>query len=588
MKIRHMPIFRKFLSLLVFLVLASGIARAEVKNPDTFILATYGTVRTLDPAACYDGTGSQRIWTLYETLIFFDGSHTDKFIPVLATEVPTVANGGISEDGRRYTFKIREGVRFHKGGLLTADDVAYSLKRHMIADPDGGPMWMLLEALTGHASTRDDNGRILNGIFQTIDQVVTAKDDRIILNLPRPYPPLMGILAYTAASILDKDWAITMGCWNGKIADAARYNNPAPGSEPLQNSTNGTGPYLLKQWEPSKQFLFERFDGYWGRTPAIRFAIIKYVKEWSTRKLMLQNGDADRVTVDIPYVPEVKSMKGLQLYKVPQLSVSFALFCQQIDPTGNPNIGSGKLDGKGIPPDFFGDINVRRAFLHAMDRRTYEQDVFNGLVIMPSSPGIEGLPYHREVPVHEYDLEKAGAYLKKAFDGELWRKGFHMVIAHNTGNEMREAAALMLAENIMSLNPKFRIEVRNVEWKDYVVQYRSFMFPIFITGWVADYADPHNFMYPFMHSRGVYARYMAYHNPAVDQMLAEGIGTTDSSVRARIYGSLQELWYREALGIPLYQQINMRAYRDWVRGYVPNAMLPDAWEDLKNLSKEEP
>ena len=58
--------------------------------------------------------------------------------------------------------------------------------------------------------------------------------------------------------------------------------------------------------------------------------------------------------------------------------------------------------------------------------------------------------------------------MKKAWAGKLWEKGFKMVIAHNTGNEMRAAAALMLAENIMSLNPKFRIEVRNVDWKDYV------------------------------------------------------------------------------------------------------------------------
>jgi len=59
-------------------------------------------------------------------------------------------------------------------------------------------------------------------------------------------------------------------------------------------------------------------------------------------------------------------------------------------------------------------------------------------------------------------------------------------IANGTGNEMREAAAWMLAENIMSLNPKFKIEVRHVEWKDYLVQYRNYMYPIFITGWAAD------------------------------------------------------------------------------------------------------
>ncbi|MGD2187029.1 MAG: ABC transporter substrate-binding protein, partial [Desulfobacterales bacterium] len=348
-------------------------AHAQIKNPDTFILATYGTLRTLDPAACYDATGSQRIWNIYEPLVFFDGSKTDAFIPVLTTQVPTLQNGGISGGGTTYTFPIRKGVTFQEGGELDPEDVAYSFKRNMIADPDGGPMWMLLEALTGKRSTRDENGKIISGIFDAIDKAIEVKGDSVVLHLPRPYPPLMGVLAYSSSVILDKQWAISKGCWDGNIRHASRYNNPPPGHEPLQKTANGTGAFRMKSWEPSKQFIFERFDGYWGPRPALKSAIVKYVEEWSNRKLMLQNGDADRVTVDIPYVPEVKTIKGLKFYRVPQLSVSFAFFCQKIDPTGNPNIGSGKLNGNGIPTDFFADINVRKAFLHAMDRKTYRE-----------------------------------------------------------------------------------------------------------------------------------------------------------------------------------------------------------------------
>jgi len=568
---------------MIFLAFATGYA--DVKNPDTFVLATYGTLRTLDPAACYDATGSQRIWNIYETLVFFDGSHTDKFLPLLAKEVPTLENGGISPDGKTYTFRIRQGVKFHEGGDLTPEDVVYSFKRNMIVDPDGGPMWMLLEALTGQGSTRDKDGKLTPGIFETIDNAITIEEDRVVFRLPKPFPPLMSILAYSASSILDRQWAISNGCWDGNIHQAAAFNNPAPGYEPLQKIANGTGAYRMKLWEPSKQFIFERFDGYWGSRPALKTAIIKYVKEWSTRKLMLQNGDADRVTVDIPYVPEVEAMRGLTLYEIPQLSLTCAFFCRKIDTTGNPNIGSGRLDGKGIPPEFFSDINIRKAFLHAFDRQTYKEDVFNGLVILPTSPNIKGLPYHKDVPVYEFDLNKSRAHMQKAWGGEVWKKGFKMVIAHNTGNEMREAAALMLAENIMSLNPKFKIEVRNVEWKDYLVQYRNYMFPIFITGWVADYADPHNFLYTFMHSQGVYGRFLAYHNAQVDRLCETGIATVAPEKREQIYTKLQHLWHSEAIGIPLYQQINVRAYRDYVHGYVPNAMLSDAWEDLKRLKK---
>jgi peptide/nickel transport system substrate-binding protein len=396
----------------------------------------------------------------------------------------------------------------------------------------------------------------------------------------------MGILAYTSSVILSRQWSVANGCWDGDIRSAARFNNPAPGHEPLLKIANGTGPYRMKAWEPSKEFVFERFDGYWGPQPALKRAVVKYVKEWSTRKLMLQNGDADRVTCDTPYVPEVEAMPGLTLYKVPQLSVSAALFCQKINPAGNPNIGSGKLDGEGIPPDFFADINVRKAFMYAFDRKTYRKDVFNDLVVMPTSPNIEGLPFHKEVPVYAFDLAKAAEHLRQAWGGQVWEKGFRMVVTHNTGNEMRESAALMLAENIMRLNPKFRIEVRNVEWKDYLVQYRNFMYPIFLIGWGADYADPHNFLYTFMHSQGVYGRYMAYRNPEVDRLCEAGIATVDPAERREIYYQLQDLWYADAPGLCIYQQIVVRPYRDWVKGFVPNAMLQDANEMIKDLRKE--
>ena len=573
-------------SILIIFVITTSSTLADIKNPNTFVLANYGTLRTLDPAVCYDDSGSQRIWNIYETLVFFDGANTDKYIPLLAAEVPTLANGGISSDGKIYIFRIRRGIKFHQGGDLSPEDVAYTLKRAMIVDPDGGPMWMLLEALTGRGSTRDKDGNIIPGMFDIIDKSVTVRDDRVIIHLPRPFPPLMGILAHSAAAILDKEWAISVGCWDGDIKIAAKFNNPAPGHEPLQNIANGTGAFRMKLWEPSKQFVFERFEGYWGSRPALRTAIIKYVKEWSTRKLMLQNGDADRVTVDTPYVPEVQAMRGLRYFKSPQLSLTAALFCRKVNPSGNPNIGSAKLDGNGIPIDFFSDADVRKAFLHAFDRRTYREDVFNNLVILPTSPNIEGLPYHKNAPVYEFDLNKSKDYLQRARNGEIWQKGFKMVIAHNTGNEMREAAAWMLAENIMSLNPKFRIEVRNVEWKDYLVQYRNYRYPIFITGWAADYADPHNFIYTFMHSKGVYGRYLAYKNDEVDRLCEAGIATVDPLKREQIYTRLQHLWYEESIGIPLYQQINVRAYRDYVHGYVPNPMLTDAWEDLKRLRKE--
>ena len=569
------------------LILSVASVSAEIKNPDTFIKVTYSTLVTLDPAVCYADICSQRLGNIYEGLIWFDGPHTDKYIPRLAIEVPSVENGGISADGKTYTFTIRKGVKFQDGGDLTPEDIEYSFERNMLADPDGGPMWMMLEALTGEDTTRGENGELKPGIVQEILDAVEVDGDKLILHLPKPYPPFLGILAGSWAVALDKEWAVEHGCWDGIAENAAKYNNPQAGHEPLHEITNGTGPYMMKHWESSKEFVFDRFDGYWGPAPKLKSAIVKYVPEWSTRKLMLINGDADYVSVDDPYVEEMAEYDGLKTYKVPQLYVTVAMFCQHLNPAGNPNIGSGKLDGNGIPPDFFSDINVRKAFMYAFDRETYSNDVLRNISTIPTNPNLPGLPYAIEVPVYEFDLEKAKEYMMNAWDGQVWEKGFKMTISYNTGNARRESAALMLAENIMSLNPKFQIELNVVDLKDYMVKYQDYQYPIWLLGWIADYPDPHNMLYPFMHSNGYYAKYMANAKPEIDELIQQGIETQDPAKRAEIYEKLQNLWYSDAIGLCLYQSTEIRHYRDWVQGFIPNPTDTDVSEWFFRLWKEE-
>lgn len=568
-----------FSTLLVSAVLSPAFAAGK----DTFIKADYGTERTLDPAAAYDTTSSMRLYNIYERLIAFDGASTEKFIPELAAEVPTFQNGGISADGKTYKFKIRKGVKFHNGATLTPEDVEYSFERGMIQDQAGGPQWMMLEALTGSGATRDKDNKIIDGIFKKIVDAVEVKGDSVIFHLPAPYPPLMGILTYASSSIINKKWAIENKCWDGKLENAAKFNGPDFNTEPLQKITNGTGPYKMKEWIPSNQFVFERFDGYWGKKPYFKTAIVKYVPEWTTRKLMLQNGDADQVQLDATYIDEVQAMKGVTIYKVPQLSYTAAMFCQTVNPTGNPDIGSGKLDGEGIPPDFFSDIHVRKAFSHTINWKAMKEDVGKNLIELPGSPNVIGLPYYKEVPLHEFDLKKAEAEIKQAFGGKVWETGFKMTITHNTGNVFREAAAHMMAENMMSLNPKFKIEVRNIEWKDYTVKYRQFAYPVFIIGWGADYPDPHNFLYTFMHSNGVYAKHAGFKNAEVDALCEAGIKNIDPAKRKEVYSKLQDLWREHVIGNNVYQKIMVKPYRSEIKGFVGNPMYDDSNEFLKDL-----
>ncbi|MBW1722144.1 MAG: ABC transporter substrate-binding protein [Deltaproteobacteria bacterium] len=556
-------------AMMVFAFTFSAVAGSK----DTFTWASIGTVGTIDPAKAYDDASMETIWNVYETLIWYDGANSEKFIPVLATKVPTVENGGITDGGKTIIFNIRKGVKFHNGDILTPEDVEYSLERAMICDPDGGPMWMLLEALVGTGSTRGSDGKLKPGIVDKIKKAVEVEGDNVVIRMPAPYPPIMSIFVSSLCSIIDKKWAIKNGCWDGNYAHAAKFNGPESGKEPLAKIENGTGPYTIKEWVPSDRIVYERFDGYWGKKPPIKTGIRKYVPEWSTRMLMMQSGDLSVLRVPASHLPEVQEMKNVRLVETPSLFVTTAFFCQHIETAGNPNIGSGKLDGNGIPPDFFSDINVRKAFQHCFDAKLYKKEVTNGKGEILTAPLPKGLPFQKDVKGYEFNLKKAAEYMKKAWGGKVWEKGFKMTILYNTGNDMRQAAANMIAENVMKLNPKFKIEVSHVEWKDYWVRYRQHIYPIFIIGWFADFADPHNFLYTFMSSNGAYGKHMMFRNEEIDRLCDAGIKESRVSERKKIYEKLQELWVKYALGINVIQPVTIRAYPNNVKTKPINSLL---------------
>jgi len=116
------------------------------KNPGTFVQMIIEDVASLDPAWGYDLATGEQVGYIYETLVYFDGTQTDEFVPVLATEWELL------DDNLTYRFKIRDGVKFHEGGDLTPEDVEYSFERTMVQDRGGGPTWMLYQSLLGLVS----------------------------------------------------------------------------------------------------------------------------------------------------------------------------------------------------------------------------------------------------------------------------------------------------------------------------------------------------------------------------------------------------------------------------------------------------
>lgn len=119
-------------------------------RPDTLTIVETDDAASLDPHLAYEGTSYDIIENILEPLIAFNKTSASEYIPQLSTNVPSTADGTISEDGKTYTFNIRPGVKFENGNDLTASDAAYSYQRVLLQSDPGSGAWMMLEAIMGY------------------------------------------------------------------------------------------------------------------------------------------------------------------------------------------------------------------------------------------------------------------------------------------------------------------------------------------------------------------------------------------------------------------------------------------------------
>jgi len=551
----------------------------DIKNPDTFVIAEAGDTLSLDPAYAYDYVSGEQIQNIYETLIKFDGSSTSEFVPCLATEWT------ISEDGKTYRFKIREGVSFHNGNPLTPEDVEYSFERGMVQDRASGPQWMFFEPLfgLGNYTSRTDSGLIP---LDEIKSKVEVDGQWVQFNLATPYEPFLQILASSWGSIVDMDWCIANGDWNGTEESYEALNDPVPGGSPINSLANGSGPFKLELWEPGIQTTLIRNDNYWGTPASFKRIITQVVEEWGTRRLMLQLGDVDCASVPLGGIQEIKEMPGILVYDNVLTLQNYA-FCFQfdIDPYSTL-IGSGQLDGDGIPTDFFSDIDVRKGFAYAFDWNTLIEDGVGGYGEQRSSPIVKGIPYYKpDWPSYELDLAKAEEHLKAAWNGTIWENGFEMTLACVSSDMGGKVASQILQYDLFEINPLFKINIQLMTWPTYLNEMVLGRLPMYGIGWIADYPDPHNFVFPYMHSKGSFAQAQRYSNNVSDDLIEQAISSNNQSERQILYDQISELYYDEVPSIMVGQSLGAYFFRDWIQGFVYNPILPGYASYAYYLSK---
>ena len=419
---------------------------------------------------------------------------------------------------------------------------------------------------------------ILRKAYDLVDATIEVDGNDVVFNLVDPYPPFINILAKGGSwsSILSKDWMVANGAWDGNPDTWSKWYDQSLEQMVLYDKANGTGPFKLDIWDKSgSQILLSRFDEYWRGPAALKNVVIKDIPEFSTRLLMLRAGDADAIYVGDPDLPQVRTIPGVTVVDgLPQVTNTVLFFSFTIPVGGNEDlVGSGKLDGNGIPSDFFADVNVRKAFSYAFDYQAYLSEVALGNGEIPKGPFPQSLPYvNTEQEYYSHDLAKATEYFKKAFDGEVWEKGFKVGIVYNTGNDARKTALEILEYNIERINPKFQVEVIGLEWSTVLDRLRSASLPIFVMGWMMDFPDTHNFAVPFMHSTGTFAGFCGQGlidlaKEEFDELIAAGIKATDPAEREKIYHELQRLYVDLAIGMPYMEATTNRVMRDWVQGF---------------------
>lgn len=539
---------------------------------DALVVVHRGEMESLDPVYSYDGVTHGMLINVYDTLLKFNGSSLTELIPSISTQVPTQENGLISADGRTYTFPIRKGVKFHDGTELTPEDVRYSLLRFLLSDVSGGPSSLLLEPILGISSTRNSDGEIIVD-FQEVARAVRIEGDNLVITLKRPFAPFLSILARWSY-IVSKPWAVSRGAWDGTEETWKAFNNFSKDTSPFFKESNGTGPFQIERWDiAGKTLVLRAHEDYFAGAPQLKTIFMRTVEEPSTVRLMLETGDADVAEISPKFIKQLKGNPQVAVHdNLPRLRTDPVIFfTRHINMQANPDVGSGKLDGQGIPSDFFADKDLRLGFLYAFDYEAFLTQSMDGRGQRAIGPAPQGLvPQDETFKRYEFDLKKAEEHFKKAYNGQVWEKGFKFTITYNTSGEMRQIATEILKRNVEKLNPKFQIDLRGVTWPAFLEKTAKHQMPMWARGWVADYADAHNFYFPFLHSQGRYALSQGYQNTENDNLIERAVAETNLSKRNALYKQLHNQMHEDAMQIYTVHPTGLWAMRKNVKGFADN------------------
>ncbi len=477
--------------LLALAALTAGNAAFAAKD---VVMALHISAETLDPYSTNTTLTTAVTKSFYEGLYEFDKDL--KVRPALAE------SHEVSKDGLVYTFKLRQGVKFHDGTDFNAEAVKVTLDR----------------------VTNPDNKLPRYNQFRPIAKVEAVDTYTVRITLKEPFSPFINALAHGSAAMISPT---ALKKWGNK--DIAF--NPV-----------GTGPFQFVEWKQTDYVKVKKFDGYWKKGyPKVDSITWKPVPENGTRMAMLQTGEAH-------FVSSVPAEQAAAIQKNDKLTLttadSIVLRYLSMNTMHKP----------------FDDIRVRQAVNYAINRDALIKVAFGGYGTKANFIVPDGIKYAVKMDAWPYDPKKARELLAEAgypngFDVNLWG-------AYNDSTTQK--ALQFIQQQLRQVGIKVQVQAleigQRVEWVQSAPDPATAKVRMYYAGWSSSTGDADWALRPLLASESFPPKLnntAYYKNDVVDSSISKALKSTDDAELASLYKTAQEQIWKDAPWAPLVTQQNV-------------------------------
>ena len=497
---------------------------SSAADAKTLVFCSEGSPEALNPQLVTTTTGMNAARPMFNMLVEFTPG-TSRIVPSLA-ETWT-----ISDDGTRYEFKLRAGVKFHANRIfkpkreMNADDVVFSLLRQWKEDH---PYHRV--SGTGFDYFKD------MGMPDLLKSVVKVDERTIRIDLTRAEAPFLANMAMAFNAILSAEYADQL----------LRAGTP----DVFDREPIGTGPFVYVAYQKDVAVRYRSFPDYWGGKVAIDTLVYSITPNPIVRLTKLKAGECQVMAFPNPGdIRQIESNPDLNLLRQEGLNVGYLA----LNTTKPP----------------FDDVRVRRAINMAVDKRAIIDAVYGGAGSVAKNPVPPTLwSYNEAVQDYVYDPAQALKLLAEAghpqgFETDLW----YMPVSRPYNPNAKRIAEMIQVD----LN-KIGIRTRLVtdEWSQYRAKLQNGQHSMALYGWTGDNGDPDNFMHILLGctaARSGGNNVAKWCNPEYDTLVTRAKLTSNQSEREGLYRQAQEIFKREAPWVPLAHSVVFMATRKGVSGF---------------------